>query len=97
MSAPVRRHVNALGAARGADEAARGLPPILDASSRCAPLPAMLGAKQGAAMSVDEVRRIIEKAIFSANIDYPTSNNGTGGRSIVVGPKSVGFWQTQFS
>ena len=28
-------------------------------------------------MSIDEVRRIIEKAIFSANNDYPARDDGT--------------------
>jgi hypothetical protein len=28
-------------------------------------------------MSVDEVRRLIEKALFSANIDYPARYDGT--------------------
>jgi hypothetical protein len=37
----------------------------------------MLSGKQETAMSDDEVRRIIEKAIFAANIDYPASYNGT--------------------
>ena len=36
----------------------------------------MLRAKQAACISVDEVRRIIEKAIFSANIDYPARDDG---------------------
>ena len=38
-------------------------------------------------MSVDEVRRIIEKAIFSANIDYPTSNDGTRWSEYRRGPE----------
>jgi hypothetical protein len=37
----------------------------------------MLSAKPEVAMSADEVRRIIEKAIFSANIDLPARDGGT--------------------
>lgn len=37
----------------------------------------MLNGNQEPAMSDDEVRRIIEKAIFAANIEYPASYDGT--------------------